>query len=314
MLKSFVTFLCSTSLTNKQTRKHTVMNKWNTLLAAMIFALPTFAQVEEEEVVTEEPTEEIIFVEEGEGEPDTTRLNVGTREVLIITRGDKSEYDLDFEDGEEAPKKSKPNEAHWAGVDFGFSILMNESFKPSFPNHPYWENDAARSQVWNLNLMEHKFNFGTPYVGLTTGLGFSFTSIAFNDNYILTSTSDTLFAGIDTLNSYSKNKLKASYLTVPLLLEFNTNADPDKSFYLAAGVVGGVRLTSKIKRKGEFEGKEFEQKEKGVYALNSFKLDATARMGYGSWGVFANYSLLPLFDTGKTTEVYPLTFGLSFNF
>jgi hypothetical protein len=37
-------------------------------------------------------------------------------------------------------------------------------------------------------------------------------------------------------------------------------------------------------------------------------------MGYGSWGAFASYSLMPLFDAGKTTEVYPLTFGLSLNF
>ena len=38
-------------------------------------------------------------------------------------------------------------------------------------------------------------------------------------------------------------------------------------------------MTSKLKRKGEFDGKEFEQKEKGTYGLNPFKLDATARMG-----------------------------------
>ena len=90
--------------------------------------------------------------------------------------------------------------------------------------------------------------------------------------------------------------------------------DADKSFYFATGVVGGIRMTSKIKRKGELDGKEFVQKEKGTYSLNPFKLDAAVRMGYGSFGVFANYSLLPLFDTKKTIEVYPLTFGLSMNF
>jgi hypothetical protein len=43
-------------------------------------------------------------------------------------------------------------------------------------------------------------------------------------------------------------------------------------------------------------------------------LDAAMRMGYGNWGAFATYSLLPLFETSKTTEVFPLTFGLSINF
>lgn len=292
------------------------MKALNTFLITFLFATPMFAQQEEEEVVVEETTEEVIFEEEGEGDPDTTRMNIGKHEVIIITKGENSDedYDLDFdEDGDEKPHKNK-SEAHWAGLEFGVTSLMNDQFDNSFANHPYWKNDAAKSQVWNLNFMEHKFNFGTPYVGLTTGMGLNFTSIAFSDNYLLRSTSDSLFAIIDTVNTYSKNKLKASYLTVPLLLEFNTSADADRSFYFAAGVIGGVRMTSKVKRKGEFDGKEFEQKEKGTYGLNSFKLDATARLGYGNWGAYASYALLPVFDTGKTTAVHPLTFGLTLNF
>ena len=290
------------------------MNKWNTLLAAVLFSLPVFAQ---EEVETEtEGNEPVVFEEKGSGKADTTRMNVGNSEFIIITKSDEDldEMDLDFDGGEE-PKRKKKSEAHWSGVDFGVTMLMNQNFEyNNFTNNPYWNNDAARSQVWNLNLLEHKFNFGTPYVGLTTGLGFSFTSVALRNNYLVQSTADTTFAIADTINTYTKNKMKSTYLTVPLLLEFNTNADEDKSFYLAAGVVGGVRLTSRLKRNGEVAGTEFEERIKADYNLNSFKLDATARLGYGDWGVFANYSLLPLFNNGATVEVYPLTFGLSLNF
>ena len=292
------------------------MNKWNTLLAALLFAVPVFAQ-EEVETGSEEGTEEnVVFEEEGSGEPDTTRMNFGGSEFLIITKsdGDSDEFNLDF-DSDEEPRRKKKSEAHWAGVDFGVTMLMNENFEyNSFNDNPYWNNDAARSQVWNLNLMEHKFNFGTPYVGLTTGLGFSFTSVALRNNYLVQPSMDTTFAVMDTLTTYTKNKMKSTYLTVPLMLEFNTNADSDRSFYLAAGVVGGVRLTSRLKQDGEVNGTEFENRVKADYNLNSFKLDAAARLGYGSWGVFANYSLLPLFDEGATVPVYPLTFGLSLNF
>ncbi len=292
------------------------MNKWNTLLAALLFAVPVFAQ-EEVETGSEEGAEEtVVFEEEGSGEPDTTRMNVGSREIIIITKdeGDSEEFDLDFDEEHEEPGRPR-SEAHWAGLDFGVTMLMNENFEyNNFANNPYWNNDAARSQVWNLNIMEHKFNFGTPYVGLTTGLGFSFTSVALRNNYLIQSTADSVFAVTDTINTFTKNKMKSTYLTVPLLLEFNTNADSDRSFYLATGVVGGVRLTSRLKRNGEVAGTEFEERIKADYNLNSFKLDATARLGYGSWGVFANYSLLPLFDKGATVDVYPLTFGLSLNF
>mgnify|MGYP006085559123 FL=1 len=284
----------------------------------MLFAAPVFSQVEEEaqegEVIITEG--QITIIEEGEGEPDTTKMKVGNKEIIIITHPNE-DFDLDSEDDseDESPKRKRKSDAHWAGVDLGFTVLMNENFNTDFATTPYWKNDPARSTVWNLNLLEHKFNFGTPFVGLTTGVGFSFTSVAFRDGYIINSSADSLFAVLDTVNTYSKNKLKASYLTIPLLLEFNTNTNSDKNFYLAAGVVGGVRMTSKIKRNGEFaDGKEFEEREKGTYSLSPFKLDAALRMGYGSFGVFANYSLLPLFESGKTVEVYPLTFGLSLNF
>ena len=67
------------------------------------------------------------------------------------------------------------------------------------------------------------------------------------------------------------------------------------------------------KRKGEITGEKFVQKTKGAQGLNAFKLDALVRFGYSHWGVFASYSLLPLFDTDKTIAVYPLSFGLSIN-
>lgn len=260
-----------------------------------------------------------------ESEVDTMRMKFGKTQVLVITTpGEEGEEDdtnvhvtvnsNDEDEEKEAPRRSRKSEAHWAGLDFGFSILLDENRENTFDNYPYWKNDAAKSQVWNLNILEHKFNFGQPYVGLTTGLGFSFTSVAFNNGYLIQTNADSVYAVMDTVNAYSKNKLKASYLTVPLMLEFNTSADEDRSFYLAAGVVGGVRLTSKTKREGEFDGKEFKEKVKGPYNLNPFKLDAAVRMGYSNWGVFANYSLLPLFDQGKTIDLYPLTFGLSLNF
>lgn len=268
---------------------------------ALLMSAITFSQVDENEGKQEKA--------------DTTRMNLGKKEVIIIEHEDGDDERYTIVDGDTIyKKKKKKSEAHWAGIDFGFGVLMNDQFQNQFPDHPYWLNDPAKSQTWNLNILEHKFNFGTPYVGLTTGLGFSFTQIAFKNDYVLFDSPDTLVAVIDTIYTYSKNKLKASYLTVPLLLEFNTNADANKSFYLAAGVIGGVRLTSKIKRTGEFDGKRFEQKEKGRFGLNAFKLDAAVRLGYNHFGVFASYSLLPLFDKGLTKEIYPLNFGLSLNF
>lgn len=254
---------------------------------------------------------------------DTTRFKLGKSQVIVIGengKGKKVEYsskneeqDIDTVDASPSEAEQIHNEAHWAGMDLGFGVLLNSNGNTNFGKHDYWNNDPAKSIAFNLNLLEHKFSIYKSYIGITTGLGFGFTQVAFKNNYLLQSSKDSLFATIDTTANYSKNKLRASYLQVPLLLEFCSSQDED--FYLAAGVVGGVRLTSKVKRIGkELDGKEFEIKNKGTYGLNPFKLDAMVRFGYADWGAFASYSLLPVFDTKLTDEIHPFTFGMTLNF
>ncbi|MES2587869.1 MAG: outer membrane beta-barrel protein [Bacteroidota bacterium] len=253
-------------------------------------------------------------------EQDTTRINLGETELLIINKKGKSDLDkttaldtIDASDKDDEDDNDK-NEGHWGGIDFGATMLLNSAMKASFPNDKFLENDPAKSFYWNLNVMDHKFNIYKHYVGITTGFGVNFTQIGIKNDNLLLDNVDSLWTVQDTINHYSKNKLRATYLQIPLLLEFNTNEDEDKSFYVAAGVIGGVRVGSALIQKIERDDFDNKQKLKGTYGLNPFKLDATFKMGYGDWGVFANYALLPLFDTDKTSEAYPLTFGLSMNF
>ena len=238
---------------------------------------------------------------------DTTKYKFGKLNVFVFE-------DLNSEDTRLTDEDFKNNKGHWAGLDFGVNVLLNNQLKTNFEKTPYWENNPSTSFNINLNLFEKKFTIYKNYIGITTGLGFNFAQYGFKNNYVLASNKDSVFATIDTVYNYSKNKLKASYLQIPLLLEFNSHATSHKSFYLSAGVVGGLRLSSKVKREGEWEGKNFEQKMKGVYSLNSFKLDATVRVGYHNFGAFATYALVPLFEQGKTVDVHPVSIGLTFGF
>lgn len=242
-----------------------------------------------------------------EHESDTTRFNLKKVELILVEKHDNDTIDA----GPDIPNRN--NEAHWAGMDFGFNVMTNGSGSSKFPAYKYWENDPVHSIYFNLNVAEKKLKIIQEYVGLTTGIGFNFNQFEFKNNYILMDSVDTI-VGLVSPQDYSKNKLRAAYLQIPLLLEFNTNKDNEKGVYLAAGVVGGVRLTSRLKRVGKLNGDVFKEKIEGTYALNPFKLDLTARIGYGDFGAFVNYSVLPLFDTAKTTEVYPLTFGVTLGF
>ncbi len=258
------------------------------------------------------------FAQEFKNDPDTTRMKVGKNtEVLIITHED------DFSDSTEVgeldtvdagPKEPRrKNEAHWSGMDLGMNINTNGSGSDKFGNYTYFENDPLKSFYFNVNFAEKKIKVIKEYVGITTGVGFNFNQIGFTNNYVLADSTDTLTAFVSPIN-YSKNKLRAAYFQIPLMLEFNTNKENDKGVYLVAGVIGGVRMTSRIKRVYKVDGEEIKEKTKGTYALNPFKLDATARIGYDNWGAFVNYSIIPLFDTDKTTAVHPISFGLSYSF
>lgn len=258
------------------------------------------------------------FFAQEKKEGDTTRINMGEVEVLLVDHSndkktDKEQRDsLTYEIGKD--NKFGRKAAHWAGVDFGFRTMLNDNFTPDFENNVFLENNISQSMVWNINFLERKFPIIKHHLGFTTGLGFNFTQYSFNNNYIINTSGSTISAAVDPIYTYSKNKLNATYLTLPLMLEFCSNNYEDEGFYLAAGLVGGVKIYSRIHREGSFDGKTFDESAKGDYAINPFILNSVVRIGYQSIGLFVDYSLLSYFKPNKTVNVHPLSYGVSLNF
>ena len=228
-------------------------------------------------------------------------------------------FDFDLELGEDFEfdeENSNANKAHWAGFELG--VQMNTTgfldLNSAFASTPYWENNVAKSLVFNLNTFQHKFSLIKDVFGITTGYGFSFNNTELTSSYVLQHDADTVFALANTAQEYKRNTIYSAYFTVPLLLDFTANKAYKKSFYVNAGVVGGVRMYSHQRVTGTYaNGDKFENVTKSAFNLNTWMLDATVRMGYGYFGVFANYAVLGMFKEGTTAGVYPLRFGISFN-
>jgi hypothetical protein len=226
-------------------------------------------------------------------------------------------FDFDLEgDFEFEEENNKTNKAHWAGFELG--AQMNTAgfldLNSSFDSTPYWENKVSKSLVFNLNTFQHKFSLIKEVFGITTGYGFSFNNTELTSSYVLQHDADTVFAVANTTQEYKRNTIYSAYFTVPILLDFTANNSYKKSFYVNAGVVGGVRMYSHQRVTGTYEnGDKYENITKSAFNLNTFMLDATVRMGYGYFGVFANYAILGMFKEGTTVGVYPLRFGISIN-
>ena len=108
--------------------------------------------------------------------------------------------------------------------------------------------------------------------------------------------------------NFLKNKLTVSYLTLPVILEYNTGEN--HKFHIGAGMIFGARIGSHIKQVYETDGSKYKDKTYDDFNLCPYKADATLRIGVGFVNLFANYSLTPLFKKDKQPELYPLTVGL----
>lgn len=210
--------------------------------------------------------------------------------------------------------KRKLYDGQWAGIELGTLILMNDFFKRDFASTPYWKNKIALSNTFSFNFFEFKAPIFKQYIGITTGLGWNITTLSFKNNYDLMHNDSSVYAVSNASLSYRSNTLYVQYLKLPLLLDFSTKMEQKKSFYFAAGVVGGVRIYSNTYQSGKYaNGDRFKNYVRSKYNLAPFTLEATARLGYGAIGLFASYNLTPLFQKDKTVAVYPFRAGFTFN-
>ena len=246
---------------------------------------------------------------------DTMRFNLGNKAVTVIARDIEETSDTTSNDSIPSfnscgAKSDKNNIAHFAGIELSYNGFFNSDMKTDLKDNPF-ELEASKSIGVNLNFAESKLSFGKSNVGLVTGFGFSFNSYGFNKNNILTTTSDTtmMIPAADGIN-FKKNKLNIAYLTIPLMLEFNTSKNESESAYISVGVEGGVRLYEKYKQKYSANGDDVSNKNRDDYNANFLKADAVVRVGYKSLDLFAKYPLNPLFEKGKAEELSAFQIGI----
>lgn len=241
---------------------------------------------------------------------DTTRIMLGGTQLILINTNDKTTTVNPDNDDEPLTARELSQElTFWAGIDLGVNTLVNAA-----PDDAAWlDTEEIRSLSWSFNFYEEKIRLVKNYVGILTGAALTYNSYGIKTNSRIQHTPDSTFATEvpDSLYRFSKNKLRATYLRVPLMLEFNTSEDPDRTFHIAVGAIGGLRIGSITKQIYEIDGQEYRDRVKSDFNLSPFTLDAAVRVGYRSFTLWANYGLTPLFENGKGPEVYPLSVGLS---
>jgi hypothetical protein len=215
-------------------------------------------------------------------------------------------------------KKPKKVSTSWFGFDIGFagyndqtnysSVEAQNFLRPAslVPNRA--GNYALRtSRVSNFNLwfFMQRLSVVKSVVNLKYGLGIE------SNNYFL-KTGITYVDGADVYTTdkgaiFSKNKLVANYLTVPLMVNINTNPSKvKKGFQISAGVSGGYLIGARQKQKSA-SGMD---KNKTDFNFEQFKLAYVGELGLGPVKLYGSYSMTPLHKYGLNQ--FPYTVGIRF--
>lgn len=248
---------------------------------------------------------------------DTDRLSFSNFDLLVIEKRKCPEAPRPDDTNNFQPKKKSYARkfSNWSGLYVGVNGYMTSSgsFDMGKENE-YLQLDYARCMTLGLNFIDIKMKIVPSHVGLTTGLGIQWNRYGFKNNYTLMYNNDSIFGMYDSVVTFSKNRLNAWYLQVPLLLEFKTHKDSKRGFHFWAGAIGAYRIGSKVKQDYELTGvntNEIEVRTKGHYHLNPLLLYATFGIGYGKhFTLFANYGLNTLFEKNRGPGVVPFTIGI----
>jgi len=174
---------------------------------------------------------------------------------------------------------------------------------------------SVNVNIWffmqRMNLVKH-------YINLKYGLGielnnYRFTSdISFKEGganpYNSLQTIAHAFVFRDSVH-FSKNKLAADYVTVPLMLNFNTNPnDNKKGLSISAGVSMGYLYSSRNKQVSHERGKD---KNRGDYDLDKWKFSYVGELGLGPVRLYGSYSPKSIFQNDLNFTPYAIGIRLS---
>lgn len=248
---------------------------------------------------------------------DSVKVKVGKFDVQVIDsdttiiKMGRSQISIDEEGNVEIGKKKLDREfdGHWSGFYLGVNGYMTQDNSLTVPDE-YEELDLTYEKSINvqLNIFEQNFNLIRERFGLVTGLGFEWNNYRFDNDVVLDGGGNELtFKPENPDKNYEKSKLVVTYLTLPLLFEFQTNSENDiSSFHIAAGASGGLRIGSHSKNIVDGD----KNKQRNDFHMNPFKLEGMVRIGWGKLNLYTAYNVVPLFKDDKGPELYPFNVGV----
>lgn len=239
---------------------------------------------------------------------DTTKIRLGNKKLIFVDVDDKEKSNNKRE------KESEKFNIYWAGIGLGVNGYLNSNNKTNIPTgYDFLELDYEKSVNVAINFWEEEIPIWKEHINIVSGLGVDISNYRFLSNYKLIPDTNFITGIYDSSKTYTKNKLVATYLDVPLLLQFDTApfGKKKKTVHLSTGIVGGIRIGSHTKQVYMENNTKDQYKTRDQYNLNPFRYSAMLRCGVGKLDIYATYTLSELFKKNQGPQLYPFTVGIT---
>ena len=259
---------------------------------------------------------------------DTIRIG----NILIIKKGKKEEKDVNITMGRNSSqrKQSSKISTNWGVVDIGFSnyndntnyaatgsYLVNKPGSPALGESDFKLRTGKSINV-NIWFFMQRLSLIKQHVNLKYGLGLELNNYRYKSSLSYKESGAIPYsAGLQTNSpfifrdsiSFTKNKLAADYLTVPFMINFTTNPHSSKKgISVSLGASAGYLYSQRNKQKSPERGND---RNKGEYDLEQFKLSYIAELGLGPVRLYGSYSPKSMYE--HSLDIKPYNIGFRFS-
>jgi hypothetical protein len=217
-------------------------------------------------------------------------------------------------------KKNRNISTNWGIFDLGFANLRDQTvygsaeandYLKAAPGHPAFSDAdmklrANKSSNVNIWIFMQKLNIAKHVLNLKYGLGYEMYNYRYKTNISYADAAKS-YVFRDSV-AFTKNKLFAGYITVPVMVNVNLTPNKRKGFSFSAGMSAGYLLNSRNK---QISGERGKQKIKGDFDLNQWRIAYIAEAGLGPVRLYGSYSTNTLHERGL--EQYPYAIGIRFS-
>lgn len=246
--------------------------------------------------------------------------------ITIIRKAGTKDKDYKIEPRLRDRKEHKRSNisTNWWIVDLGFSNYTDntnygspaaQAYAPG-SNKTWFDLKDGKSVNVNFWFFMQKLNIAKHIVNLKYGLGLELNNYRYKQPIRYQETPPAIPDPPRVIldgtvgRTYSKNKLAADYLTVPMMINFNFTPRRHDGFGFSAGVSAGYLYSARNKT---ITSDEKKKKAKDDFELEKWKLSYVAELSLGPVRFYGSYAINKDKMYERGLKMTPYNFGFRFS-